>query len=156
MYDSSKDTKNHIETVQAFMLDVLVKIMKRATCHDASKLEEPEKSMYDEFTPKLRAMTYGSDEYKSCLAAMGEALKHHYEVNSHHPEHFENGVNGMTLLDLVEMLADWKAATQRHADGDILKSLEINKKRFGMSDQLAEIFENTVREMGWSSSQSAG
>ena len=55
----------------------------------------------------------------------------------------------MSLIDLVEMLADWKAASLRHADGDIIKSLEINKKRFGISDQLAEMFENTVREMRW-------
>jgi len=77
------------------------------------------------------------------------ALKHHYENNSHHPEHYPNGINGMSLLDLIEMLADWKAAGMRHADGDMQKSLEINKKRFGMSDQLAEIFQNTIKELGW-------
>jgi hypothetical protein len=114
-----------------------------------SKLEEPEKSMYDEFTPKLRAMTYGSDEYKQMLAAMGPALQHHYVNNTHHPEHYSNGVNGMSLLDLIEMLADWKAAGMRHADGSMAQSLEVNRKRFGMSDQLYEIFVNTVKELGW-------
>ena len=52
----------------------------------------------------------------------------------------------MTLVDLVEMLCDWAAATERHADGDIIKSLEINGERFGMTEQLATILENTVRE----------
>jgi hypothetical protein len=80
---------------------------------------------------------------------MGTALQHHYQVNSHHPEHFENGVNGMSLLDLIEMLADWKAAGMRHANGNITQSLEVNRKRFGMSDQLFEIFQNTVAELGW-------
>lgn len=150
MYDSTEDTKKHIETLQSFLLDMQVNILNRVACHDASKLQEPEKSMYDKFTPMLRGLTYGSDEYKACLKEMGIALQHHYENNTHHPEHYSNGINGMSLLDLLEMLADWMAATQRHADGDILQSLEINKKRFGMSDQLAEIFENTVREMGWS------
>lgn len=42
---------------------------------------------------------------------------------------------------------DWKAATERHADGDILKSLEINRVRFGISDQLAQILQNTVDEL---------
>jgi hypothetical protein len=148
-YDSTEDTKKHIETVRGFLSDVQGNIAARTLIHDGSKLEEPEKSMYDEFTPKLRDLTYGSDEYKECLAQMGVALKHHYEVNSHHPEHYANGINGMSLLDLIEMLADWKAATSRHADGDIQKSLEINKERFGMSDQLAEIFQNTVKELGW-------
>lgn len=149
MYDSTEDTKKHIETVRSFLLDILANVESRLGCHDASKLEEPEKGMYDEFTPRLRAMTYGSDEYKACLKEMGVALQHHYAVNTHHPEHYPNGVNGMSLLDLIEMLADWKAAGLRHADGNLAESLEINKKRFLMSDQLAEIFENTARELGW-------
>jgi hypothetical protein len=47
------------------------------------------------------------------------------------------------------MLCDWKAAGERHADGSITKSLEINKKRFGISDQLASILDNTRKELGW-------
>lgn len=156
MYDSAPETQKHIKQVQDLLLEVIYKLGNRSTNHDVSKLNPPEKECYDIYTPMLKGLTYGSDEYKATLENMGHALQHHYQVNSHHPEHFENGVNGMSLIDLVEMLSDWKAASLRHADGDILKSLEINKKRFGMSDQLAEIFENTVREMGWSSSQSAG
>jgi len=55
-----------------------------------------------------------------------------------------SSVNSMTLFDLLEMLIDWIAASRRHADGDIERSLEINRDRFAMSDQLAQIFENTV------------
>jgi len=32
----------------------------------------------------------------------------------------------------------------RHNDGDIMKSIEINKERFGLSDQLAQILRNSV------------
>jgi hypothetical protein len=149
IYDSAEDTKEHIGTVQGFFSEIMGNVAARSLMHDASKLEEPEKSMYDEFTPKLRASTYGSDEYKQFLKDMGTALKHHYENNSHHPEHYQNGVNGMSLLDVIEMLADWKAAGMRHADGNIQQSLEINKTRFGISDQLFEILQNTVRELGW-------
>lgn len=42
------------------------------------------------------------------------------------------------------MFIDWKAATERHADGDIIKSIEINKNRFKISDQLIKILLNTV------------
>jgi len=56
----------------------------------------------------------------------------------------ELGVNGMTLIDLIEMLCDWKAASERHRDGCIRKSIEINTKRFTLSQQLAKILENTV------------
>lgn len=53
-------------------------------------------------------------------------------------------VNQMNLIDLIEMLCDWKAATMRHTDGDIRKSLEINKGRFQISYQLQRILENTI------------
>lgn len=51
----------------------------------------------------------------------------------------------MDLIDLMEMMCDWKAATLRHNDGDINKSLEINQKRFGYSDELKEIMKNSLK-----------
>ena len=148
-YDSTSDTKAHINLVRGFMEDVRNLLMFRQQAHDASKLQEPEKSMYDEFTPKLKGSTYGSDEYKGFLKDMGIALKHHYEHNRHHPEYYPDGINGMSLLDVIEMLADWKAAGLRHADGSVQQSLKVNKERFGISGQLAEILQNTVKELGW-------
>jgi hypothetical protein len=123
------------------------------TEHDLSKLSSPEKEIFDEYTPKLKGSTYGSDEYKKFLKEMKVALDHHYKENRHHPEHFQeeadatfraSPINCMNLMDIVEMLCDWKAATMRHANGDIYKSLEINKERFGISDQLLYIMKNTV------------
>ena len=58
-------------------------------------------------------------------------------------EHISS-VNNMNLFDLLEMFIDWTAACQRHANGDINKSIEINTARFGLSPQLMEIFKNTV------------
>jgi hypothetical protein len=149
MYDSTDDIRTHIRNVWGRIEQIKDMIQERQAAHDMSKLQEPEKSLYDEFTPLLRGLTYGSDEYKETLKAMGPALQHHYEVNSHHPEHFDNGINGMTLVDLIEMLADWKAAGMRHANGNMTRSLEINRERFGISDQLYEILQNTVKELGW-------
>jgi hypothetical protein len=148
-YDSRADTLGHIRSVQAKIFQVIRDLLDRAEVHDESKLSESEKPVYDKYTPKLRALTYGSDEYKAALEGMGETLQHHYEENSHHPEHYTHGVSDMDLLDLVEMVCDWKAATERHEDGDIYKSLEINRDRFGMSPQLAGILKNTVIRMGW-------
>lgn len=59
------------------------------------------------------------------------------------------GYRGMSLLDVIEMLADWYAATKRHADGDLAKSIEINAKRFGYGEDLKGILQNTARELGW-------
>lgn len=148
-YDSTADTLEHIATVQGKLHAFVSGLANRALKHDLSKLNPPEKEAFDEATPKLRGLTYGSDEYKAATAQLGEALKHHYAHNSHHPEHFENGISGMSLLDVVEMLADWKAATERHDDGDIRKSLEFNRERFGIDDQLYHILANTLDELKW-------
>jgi hypothetical protein len=53
----------------------------------------------------------------------------------------------MTLLDLLEMLIDWKAASERHASGDIRRSLEINAGRFEIGDDLKGILAHTIEEL---------
>lgn len=148
-YDSRADTFAHSQRVAELMAGPVKELVDRSTCHDRSKTLPPELDVFNEFTPKLRTSTYGSDEYKGFLASMGEGLAHHYAHNRHHPEHFTNGINGMTLVDLIEMLADWKAATERHDNGDLVRSLEIQSDRFGISPQLLGILFNTARHLGW-------
>ena len=148
-YDSRIDTELHIAQVRQNMDAMIHDLTARRNVHDASKLVDPEKAGFDEWTPKLRALTYGSDEYKAALSQMGVFLAHHYENNDHHPEHHSAGINDMNFMQIMEMLADWKAATMRHADGDIQKSLEINVKRFGLSEQVAQLLRNTVDYLGW-------
>lgn len=141
-YDCTEDVLKHRAKVAYWLNDFIHSLEGRAVNHDQSKLQDPEKEMFDIYTPKLKELKFGSDEYKQALSEMGEALKHHYWVNRHHPEHFENGVNGMTLYDLIEMFCDWLGATearQKPLDMDALK------ERFSLSDQLVDIFLNTTR-----------
>lgn len=148
-YDSKADTLLHIKRVAQLLTEAAAELIRRANVHDNSKLESPEKELFDEFTPKLKGCTYGSEEYKGFLSELKVALDHHYKENSHHPEHYENGINGFDLFDLVEMFFDWKAATERHADGDIMKSIQINKERFNMSNQVVDILKNTAIRLGY-------
>jgi len=145
-YSSKPETLEHISNVDENIKYIIAELQDRALHHDQSKLELMEMETFDKYTPKLKGTTYGSEEYKTYLKEMQVALDHHYEYNKHHPEHYENGINDMTLIDLIEMFCDWKAAVKRHADGDIYKSIEINSKRFNISDQLTQILKNTVDE----------
>lgn len=149
--DSLPDTQAHIERVQSLLQTAINNLSVRAVKHDASKLVEPEKSAFDRLKAlSLSGMAYGSDEYRACLRKEKPAIEHHYRANSHHPEHYENGIDGMSLFDVLEMLLDWKAATERMANGgDIVKSLEINRDRFKISPQLESILANTITEMQW-------
>jgi hypothetical protein len=146
-YDSSKDTLEHIRTVSKYLNKIIIELLYRAQNHDSTKLTSQEKEIFDIYTPKLKNSTYGSEEYKTFLKEMKVALDHHYDLNRHHPEYYQEGIDEMDLIDLVEMLCDWKSATERHADGDIEKSILINKERFDISDQLIKILQNTVRRL---------
>ena len=143
------ETLTHISNVRNAANEVVNRLHKRASEHDKSKLEEPELAPFVKMTPLLAQTTYGSDEYEKMLEELKPALAHHYAKNAHHPEHHKEGVSDMTLIDLMEMLCDWKAATMRHNDGNIRKSIEVNGKRFKINSQLIKILENTVKEMGW-------
>ena len=139
------ETQKHIEAVRRYIRFMIDKIDMRGVKHDASKLESPEVEIFAEYTPKLNNTTFGSDEYYQNLAEMKPALDHHYVSNRHHPEHFVNGINDMTLVDILEMFCDWKASTLRHNDGNLLKSIETNAERFNMDGQLRQILINTAR-----------
>lgn len=140
------ETFKHIKEVGKNLNIFSKDLIDRGENHDNSKLEEPELSIFAENTHKLGTVTYGSDEYKALLVEIKPAIDNHYSKNRHHPEHWPNGIEDMTLIDLCEMLADWKAATKRNKNGNIRKSIEINAAKYNMSPQLRTIFENTVRE----------
>ncbi len=148
-YNSLGATLDHIHNVYIKIMQVVILLLHRAAEHDNTKLLPPEKACFDKYTPKLKDTTYGSVEYKKILKEMTPALKHHNKYNRHHPEHFADGIDGMNLIDLIEMLCDWKAASERHADGDIQRSIKINADRFGIDNQLKEILINTAADLEW-------
>lgn len=145
-YDSWKDTLDHIQNVRLKIYKVVDDLLHRAANHDASKLEAPEKEVYDIYTPELAKLEYGTNAYRETLKKMQVAINHHYSVSRHHPEYFADSINGMNLVDLLEMIVDWKAAGERHKKypGDVFKSIEINAERFGIDPQLKQILLNTA------------
>lgn len=149
-YDSSADTRAHVAKVQSLLANICAVLQTRAAEHDLSKFESPEKETYDELTPKLRNVEYGSKEYKEIITEMRPAIDHHYSVNRHHPEYYSNGVGGMSLIDLLEMIADWKAASERDERSvSFEKAFVISRNRFNINPQLAGIIWNTACELGW-------
>jgi hypothetical protein len=141
---TNQDTLRHIERVRNLLNLFAIELLKRGELHDQSKLVEPEVEGFTIHTKNLAGATYGSPEYQEFLKALKPTLDHHYANNRHHPEHYKNGIEDMNLVDIIEMLLDWKAASERHNDGNIRKSIEINAKRFNMSPQLVTICENTA------------
>lgn len=150
MPDSTQETQEHIERVRNLLAAVQAGLWKRSLEHDASKLQEPEKSGFDSMTQKLKDTEYGSEEYRATLREFKPVIDHHYANNRHHPEHWPGGIFDMSLLDLVEMLCDWKAASERMKDGgSVGRSIVLNKRRFKIDNQLESILWNTALELKW-------
>lgn len=140
------ETMRHMERVRNLLNDVVIEFLHRGRLHDQSKLAPPEVEAMAKNTDKLNGLTYGKKDYADNLEKedLKAALAHHYANNRHHPQHFKNGVNGMNLIDLLEMLCDWKAASERHNNGNIRTSLAENIARYDIEQQLAKIIENTA------------
>jgi hypothetical protein len=118
-------------------------LIYRGIIHDFSKYSKMEVIGYSKLLPKLKGTTYGSEEYKDLLKQLKPILDHHYQNNRHHPEFFKNGIKDMSLYDVVEMYIDWKVSCKKHSDGNLEKSLVVNKDRFKMSEELYLILKNT-------------
>lgn len=145
-YDSTRDTMDHKDNIKKVMNLVIKDLSSRRDIHDNSKLEYPEKQGYDEFIPKLKDTPYGTPEYNKVRQdMMDHCLRHHYDVNRHHPEHFQGGIKDFTIVDLVEYFCDTYAASLK-SDTPYAEGLKINAKKHNLPDVLVEIFSNTVEE----------
>lgn len=142
-----RQTSEHIRAVQGIVCWFAEVLLKRGAEHDRSKLESPELEGFAFRGRELSGLEYGSEEYRANLTRLNEILRHHYAANRHHPEHFVNGVDGMDLIDVVEMFCDWMASARRNKGGNIYRSIEIGAERFQLDPQLVKIFINTANAL---------
>lgn len=135
----------HIETVRNYINVIVKELLLRGEKHDQTKFDSPEREIFDLYGEKMRSVPYGSDEYMEILKEIKVATDYHNKYNRHHPEFFDGDIRKMNLIDLIEMLCDWKAASMRRSDGSIERSIDINKARFDYSNELSQIFHNTAK-----------
>lgn len=116
-------------------------LLRRLLIHDLSKYRWKEAKWFLKENQKLRKLTYRSKEYLDALDRMRPGIEEHYKANRHHPEWHEQGLRGMNLIDELEMICDWAAATKKHDDGNILISIYKNQERFGYDADRARFYE---------------
>ena len=128
------------------MLRVIAKELEhRQYMHDRSSYEAPERLI----VARNKRLLFNRSVGKSTTLMKGatellHAVSTHYKKNRHHPEHWSNGVWDMTLVDVIEMVCDWRSTgcniedrlTKYHIDGplaDVIRStnrmLEQHDKR---------------------------
>lgn len=138
------DYIQHIQWVMEGLAACQVALGKRALTHDRSKIVPGmERDIYAQVVPQFASVVFGTPEHKAVGDKLGSAWDHHLRHNRHHPEHHSNGINDMSLIDLLEMVCDWKAAGLRKETGGLENSLKTLQAHHGIEPQLAAILRNT-------------
>lgn len=133
----------HRNRIKTLISGFIYELNRRIEDHDKSSFETQERSLLDDIVA-LGELQCGSEEYNKLKESIDN--KHHHASNSHHPEYFKFGIDGMSLLDLIEMLCDWKAIAAEHRC-DFDQVLSENIKRFNISPQLESVIRNTIKEL---------
>lgn len=134
--------REHIKRVGKRLTNIALLLIDRATYHDASKLQEPERLGWEMMDQEPR-YPYGSAEYFEKMKKYRAIFEHHYAVNSHHPEHYEDGIYGMDLVDLIEMLCDWFSYKECFTVEEGHKIVREQCKRFNIDPNLQKILLNS-------------
>lgn len=143
-------TLRHIKRVNELLGNFAIRMIQRGQVHDSSKFDPIEAGPLEEMQKLVDAegqAPFGTDEYKRRTDMLGPMIEHHRAHNSHHPEYYPNGIDGMDLLDLVEMFYDWKAASERGEEDAMNLSFAV--KKYNVSPQLESIFLNTATRHGY-------
>jgi hypothetical protein len=141
--DTERYIKEHIKRVRKRLLDFISELYKRVNLHDVSKLDEPEYSLWLKMDEEPR-YKYGTKEYKDKLARNKHVFELHYKHNSHHPEHYPNGILDMDLIDLIEMLIDWISYKDDISIKDAIELVDMQSERYGLSEDVKCILKNTL------------
>lgn len=122
----------HVNAVQRGMQAAAHALERRALIHDQSKLLADEFAAFSRINRAAREHPYGSEEYRAGLRAEKETIDRHYERNSHHPEHTLLPATGMSWLDVVEMVCDWRSAYRTYgSQGTWEENLDRQRERYG-------------------------
>ena len=147
-----KKLREHNRSVGQQVIQVCNQLIDRALIHDDSIFTDEDLKLVIQEKKELMdlvAQGYGRNSLpqrkhrEKWKPLLGEK---HYSLNRHHIQCHDGGINGMNLIDLIEMLCDWYVATKEN-DGDIDKSICENAKIFNIDTQLSRILKNTIRNM---------
>ena len=124
---------NHQRQVSILLRQFARMLENRADLHDLSKLSLDEFGGYVEVNRVARQFPYGSPEYKASLKD-NKVIELHFSRNRHHPEHHPGGVNEMSLIDFIEMVIDWIAASRTYGTTEWEKVIKTQQERFGLTE----------------------
>ena len=148
-FDFLCETILHVSEVSENIETIASELRKRGIAHDRTKFQSLEFDAFVSTRDKFKKANYGTPEYQECVDIVKPAVDHHHANNKHHTGFHANGINDMTLVDIVEMIADWKAAERRSPDKKLVDTLDYAFSKYGIGVQLGRILKNTMLGLGW-------
>jgi hypothetical protein len=146
-------TKNFVQTtvhkfwVMYYLCRFVLLLIWRGIKHDLTKYSKHEAPYFANQVENLKNLEYGTEEYRQSLEKIRPALNHHYRHNSHHPQYHKNGFADMSVLDRIEMMADWLASRKRNKPTSLNKSFALNIDRFKIENHDAKWLSMILKEM---------
>lgn len=138
--DMKYDTSIEIE-----ILNIIIrKLTKKIINHDNSKIEHiPEFNLYKNVVYKLDGLEYGTKEHTEAKQELDQGFEIHCINNRHHPEHFNSeGIEGMDMYDIIEMIIDWCSAALcrgfKYKLSSLYKRIETHNFSKGLCDILVK------------------
>jgi hypothetical protein len=122
---------NHQGQVKARLGTLAHELEKRADLHDLSKFKPDEFEGFVEINQVARKYPFGSPEYNASILG-NNTVELHFSRNRHHPEYHSNGIRDMNLIDFIEMVIDWLAATATYGTGTFEDALQKQVQRFDL------------------------
>ena len=143
--DFDKRLNDHIEGVKNYLKVISILLDSRGLMHDSTKKSDEEYNYYKMANSVNRNDFKTYEEYLDYVKpTLNKGLKHHYENNRHHPEYHKNGVDDMNLIDILEMVADWKISIEQNGK-NVEEEIQYNFKKYNISEQLQKIILNTYK-----------
>lgn len=150
----------HLMFVRLALESVVHALEQRATIHDASKMLDDEFAGFTRINAAARINKFGSPEYSEALKREKPLVDLHYSRNTHHAEYYGEhpealangrGAEGMTFLDIIEMVCDWWGAGKGY-DSKLSweASVQLNLKQKGkyLSPEQAWLVGEVARFLG--------
>lgn len=143
------DTIVHISEVQENLFQMRAILEARGIAHDRTKFLAIEFDAFVKARPRFKEADYGSPEYQECVNMIRPSIDHHHANNRHHIAFYKNGFSDMNLFDILEMLADWKAASRRNSGLSFVDSLPRAFERYSIPKNMQKHIMATLKSLKW-------
>jgi hypothetical protein len=137
----------HKAWVMFFLFKIMWTLFKRGLRHDLSKFSKEEFEYVYILSTKGVGVKFGSKEYYDLVDCVLPAKEAHAARNRHHLEFYGNCIDKMSVLDRIEMMADWLAAGHRSGT-KIADSLNINTVKYKIPNGIRVGLERDFYEIG--------